>query len=108
MLKRLLIRGETSGREDDNVESIKKRFGGFQCFIQALTLTDLFVHAVTYKETTMPVIKYYEKQGKVAEVHLEYSLAFTLSNALICQIDSSPAVDEVHIAAVAAVEKVLV
>ena len=29
MLKRLLIRGETSGREDDNVESIKKRFGVF-------------------------------------------------------------------------------
>jgi UMP-CMP kinase len=26
MLKRLLKRGETSGREDDNVESIKKRF----------------------------------------------------------------------------------
>jgi len=71
MLKRLLIRSETSGREDDNVESIKKRF-------------------VTYKETTMPVIQHYEKLGKVAE------------------IDSSPAVDEVHTAAVAAVEKVLV
>lgn len=26
MLKRLLKRGETSGREDDNAESIKKRF----------------------------------------------------------------------------------
>jgi hypothetical protein len=26
MLKRLLVRAETSGREDDNVESIKKRF----------------------------------------------------------------------------------
>lgn len=26
MLKRLLKRGETSGREDDNEESIKKRF----------------------------------------------------------------------------------
>jgi UMP-CMP kinase len=29
MLKRLLKRGETSGREDDNIESIKKRFGEF-------------------------------------------------------------------------------
>ena len=29
----------------------------------------------------MPVIQHYEKQGKVAEVHPEYSLAFTLSNA---------------------------
>lgn len=27
MLKRLLKRGETSGRDDDNIESIKKRFG---------------------------------------------------------------------------------
>ena len=27
MLERLLERGKTSGREDDNVESIKKRFG---------------------------------------------------------------------------------
>ena len=27
MLKRLLKRGETSGRVDDNEESIKKRFG---------------------------------------------------------------------------------
>lgn len=26
MLKRLLKRGETSGRDDDNEESIKKRF----------------------------------------------------------------------------------
>lgn len=26
MLQRLLKRGETSGREDDNAESIKKRF----------------------------------------------------------------------------------
>ncbi|KAI0003315.1 UMP-CMP kinase [Russula compacta] len=49
MLKRLLKRGETSGRDDDNIESIKKRF-------------------VTYKETTMPVIEHYQKQDKVAEI----------------------------------------
>jgi len=71
MLNRLLERGKTSGRDDDNVESIKKRF-------------------ITYKKTTMPVIERYEKLSKVAE------------------IDSSPAVDQVHIAAVAAVEKVLI
>ncbi|KAH9174250.1 UMP-CMP kinase [Lactarius sanguifluus] len=70
MLERLLERGKTSGRDDDNIESIKKRF-------------------VTYKETTMPVIEYYEKFGKVAEV------------------DSSPAVDEVHAATIAVVDKVL-
>ncbi|KAF8212526.1 UMP-CMP kinase [Mycena galopus ATCC 62051] len=49
MLERLLERGKTSGREDDNAESIKKRFN-------------------TYKETTMPVIKHYEALGKVAEI----------------------------------------
>lgn len=49
MTKRLLERGKTSGREDDNEESIKKRFK-------------------TYRETTMPVIEYYGKKGKVAEV----------------------------------------
>ncbi|KAF7338526.1 Uridylate kinase [Mycena venus] len=49
MLDRLLERGKTSGREDDNAESIKKRF-------------------VTYKETTMPVIQHYEAVGKVAEI----------------------------------------
>ncbi|KAH7103797.1 UMP-CMP kinase [Auriculariales sp. MPI-PUGE-AT-0066] len=49
MLKRLLERGKTSGREDDNEESIKKRFK-------------------TYLDTTMPVIDYYREKGKVAEV----------------------------------------
>lgn len=49
MLDRLLERGKTSGREDDNVESIKKRFR-------------------TYKSDTMPVIEHYTSLGKVAEV----------------------------------------
>jgi len=49
MLSRLLERGKTSGREDDNVESIKKRF-------------------YTYKKDTMPVLEHYRKLGKVAEV----------------------------------------
>ncbi|KAJ7582469.1 UMP-CMP kinase [Mycena floridula] len=55
MLARLLERGKTSGREDDNVESIKKRF-------------------VTYKEQTMPVIEHYEKLGKVAEIDSTVSI----------------------------------
>jgi UMP-CMP kinase len=49
MLKRLLERGKTSGREDDNVESIKKRF-------------------FTYQSDTMPVLEHYKEQGKVAEI----------------------------------------
>jgi len=49
MLQRLLERGKTSGREDDNEESIKKRFQ-------------------TYQHTTMPVIEHYEKIGKVSKI----------------------------------------
>lgn len=49
MLQRLLKRGETSGRSDDNVESIKKRFR-------------------TFVETSMPVVDYFEGQGKVVRI----------------------------------------
>ncbi|KAL3895712.1 MAG: hypothetical protein SGCHY_004534 [Lobulomycetales sp.] len=49
MTKRLLKRGETSGRTDDNMESIKKRFH-------------------TFRETSFPVIKHYESLGKVKKV----------------------------------------
>jgi len=49
MLQRLLERGKTSGREDDNVESIKKRFA-------------------TFHEVSMPVVDHYREEGKVAEV----------------------------------------
>lgn len=49
MQKRLLERGKTSGRSDDNEESIKKRF-------------KVFV------ETSMPVVDYFEKQGRVVKI----------------------------------------
>ena len=49
MQKRLLQRGKTSGRTDDNEESIKKRF-------------KVFV------ETSMPVVDYFESQGRVVKV----------------------------------------
>jgi hypothetical protein len=42
MLKRILKRGETSGREDDNEESIRKRFRMSSSFIlQLLVFTSL-------------------------------------------------------------------
>ncbi|WWC73013.1 uncharacterized protein I206_106978 [Kwoniella pini CBS 10737] len=59
LLERLLERGKTSGRDDDNKESIVKRFR-------------------TFVETSMPVVDYYRKLGKVVE------------------IDSSPPIDEVY------------
>ena len=45
--ERLLERGKTSGRADDNIESIKKRF-------------------VTFKTESMPVVEYYRHQGLVS------------------------------------------
>jgi len=50
MLQRILERSKTSGREDDNIESIKKRFR-------------------TYQQTTMPVIHHYQSLGRVAEIN---------------------------------------
>ena len=49
MQRRLLKRGETSGRSDDNAESIKKRFRVFL-------------------ETSMPVVTHFEEQGKVVKI----------------------------------------
>lgn len=49
MLQRLLNRGKTSGRSDDNLESIKKRFK-------------------TFVETSMPVVDYYADHGKVIKI----------------------------------------
>lgn len=49
MEERLLERGKTSGRADDNEESIRKRFR-------------------TFVETSMPVVDYYEKQGRVVKI----------------------------------------
>lgn len=49
MKERLLKRGETSGRADDNEESIKKRFR-------------------TFVETSMPVVEMFEKEDRVVKV----------------------------------------
>jgi len=47
--ERLLKRGETSGRADDNDESIKKRFK-------------------TFEDTSLPVVKWFEKSGRVESI----------------------------------------
>ena len=59
MERRLLERGKTSGRSDDNAESIRKRFR-------------------TFIETSMPVVNYYEKEGRVIK------------------LDATPAPDDVY------------
>jgi len=50
MERRLLERGKTSGRSDDNAESIRKRFR-------------------TFIETSMPVVDHYDKEGRVVKVN---------------------------------------
>ena len=66
MLDRLLERGKTSGREDDNAESIKKRFSA--CFFNLCPYNCAEPPPGTYKADTMPVVEYYSSQSKVAEV----------------------------------------
>jgi UMP-CMP kinase len=50
MMQRLLERGKTSGRNDDNAESIRKRFK-------------------TYVQSTQPIVDHFRKLGKVKEVN---------------------------------------
>jgi len=52
MERRLLKRGETSGRSDDNIETIRKRF-------------------VTFKQESLPVLQRLEGQGLVRKVDSE-------------------------------------
>ncbi|NP_001279064.1 adenylate kinase isoenzyme 1 [Callorhinchus milii] len=55
MKKRLMKRGESSGRVDDNEETIKKRLD-------------------TYYKATEPVIAFYEKKGIVRKINAEGSV----------------------------------
>lgn len=55
LITRLVKRSQTSGRDDDNVESIRKRL-------------------VTYKTETLPVIDHYDSQGKVFKVDCDDSI----------------------------------
>jgi len=55
MQDRVLKRGESSGRTDDNLDSIKKRFN-------------------TYLNSTLPVVDAYEKQNRVVRVNADRSL----------------------------------
>lgn len=50
LINRLLIRGKTSGRSDDNMETIQKRLG-------------------VYHSQTKPVSEYYKTKGKYKYIH---------------------------------------
>ncbi|KAL7005036.1 bifunctional uridylate/adenylate kinase [Cystobasidiomycetes sp. EMM_F5] len=70
LLERLLERGKTSGRDDDNADSIKKRFK-------------------TFIDTSMPVVDYYRKEGKVIDIDSSKSIEDVYS-------DISTAVNQLH------------
>ena len=55
LVNRLLKRSQTSGRDDDNLDSIRKRL-------------------VTYRNETLPVIDHYENQGKVFKIDCNDSI----------------------------------
>ncbi|KAJ2236854.1 bifunctional uridylate/adenylate kinase [Coemansia sp. RSA 1722] len=61
LLERLLDRGKTSGRSDDNIESIKKRFN-------------------TYVNDSKPVIDAFDKQGKVITVSCQGTMDSVYKN----------------------------
>ena len=63
MVARLFKRGETSGRADDNAETIRKRI---QVFL----------------EKTMPVIEHYEKQDKIKRVSFSSNSCFFIPLSL--------------------------
>ena len=66
LVKRLVKRGETSGRSDDtNEEVIRKRFN-------------------VYKDETEPVAEYYKSQGKLEKIHGEGSVEEIFSKLNHC------------------------
>jgi hypothetical protein len=74
MERRLLKRGETSGRSDDNADTIRKRFR-------------------TFVEQSLPVIDHYEQQGKVFKIS-----AVPTPDQVFVEVQN--ALDSVHGAAV--------
>ena len=64
MEERLIKRGQTSGRVDDNAETIKKRFA-------------------TFMEKTLPVVQSYEEKNKVKRVSKFGASSVIMTNAYL-------------------------
>ena len=123
--ERLLERGKTSGRDDDNAESIKKRFRElssslvFRLEVQSVDAILFLFNVETFINTSMPVVDYYRKQGKVVDVSsrvaslpppalLRDTELIRLSHlAPLCQIDSSKTIEQVYEEIVTGIEPVL-
>lgn len=55
MIKRITGRSQIEGRNDDNIETLRKRFD-------------------TLRDETMPIVDHYEKQGKVRRINALQSI----------------------------------
>lgn len=55
MIERIMERSKTSGRSDDNMESLKKRFA-------------------TFKAESVPIVEFFEKKGKIRKVDALHSI----------------------------------
>lgn len=71
--ERLMNRGKTSGRADDNEESIKKRFK-------------------TFVETSMPVVDMYSSENRLVKIDATRSIdeVYTLTQAALKERDILP------------------
>ncbi|KAK5672516.1 hypothetical protein QVD99_001276 [Batrachochytrium dendrobatidis] len=69
--QRLLERGKTSGRADDNLDTIKKRFH-------------------TFNEQSLPVIEYYKSKGKCVEISSENAIDRVYDDARLVFIPPEP------------------
>lgn len=81
MRERCLLRGKTSGRVDDNPESLVKRFK-------------------THMETSMPVLELFDKKGMVKRYGLETKVT--------CRINADRTREEVAAEAISILESLLV
>lgn len=91
MLERLLVRGKTSGREDDNVESIKKRFSVYYLLYIHL---DLFSLQILISQTlclSLSTIPSLERSQRSAPLIVR-STSAQLSEF---QVNSSKTIEEV-------------
>jgi adenylate kinase family enzyme len=64
-----LERGKTSGRNDDNLESIRKRL-------------------LTYEESTRPIIEHFREQGKVRQVDSNRDIEVVYNEVAQCFQDA--------------------
>lgn len=55
MIERILERAKTSGRSDDNLESLKKRFA-------------------TFNSESLPIVEFFEKKGKLRKINALHSI----------------------------------